>query len=137
MPVSGCSEAMEVFNLVATTGLILNDGHEIFARLNAGDDLADIACDLGTKFGHPEMAGEVRRVVNGWPPLQREAIRQMVTWALSKLDTEDRITMRWKGDTESPETVTRFELREHDLYIEFAHPPSLFATAASPVTAQS
>ena len=53
-----------------------------------------------------------------------EAVAQMVQWALGKLDTEDRITIRWKDDAEYRETVTKFELRDHELLIEFAHPPA-------------
>lgn len=135
MPVAGCGEAMEVLNLLFTTGLILNDGHDILERISAGDDLSDMAEDLTQKFGRPDMGAEVRRVVNGWPPIHLEALREMLAWALGKLDTDDRIMIRWKGDAENPDTVTRFELRDHELLIEFAHPPSMFASAESPVAA--
>jgi len=128
--VSGCLEAMELLNLVFTTGLILNDGHEILARLNAGDDVADIAGDYCEKLDKQESANEFRQVVNGWPPLHLEAVTQVVRWALGKLDTDDRITIHWKGDADSPETVTRFELRDHQMLIEFAHPPGQLGTQA-------
>ena len=137
MPVTGCLEAMEVLNLVSTTALILNDGHEILERIRAGDDLTEIANDLAHKFGRPEMVDEVRRVVNGWPQEHLEAVREMVGWALGKLDTEDRITIRWKGDAESPDTFTRFELRDHTLLIEFAHPPSLYPQEAGQALART
>ena len=126
----GCVEAVELLNLVFTTGLILNDGHEILARLNAGDDVADIAGDHLEKLGRQEFADEFRQVLNGWPPLHLEAVTQIVQWALDKLDTDDRITIHWKGDADSPETVTRFELRDHQMVIEFAHPPGQLSTQA-------
>jgi len=123
MPVQGCPEAMELLNYVFNTALILNDGHEIFARLSAGDDVITIVDDLNSKFGRPRMGRAIRAVGDNWPPHHLEAVSTMVQWALSKLDTDDRITIDWKGDAESPETVTKFELREHGLHIEFAHPP--------------
>lgn len=137
MVVAGCPEAMELLNLVTTTGLILNDGHEILARMRAGDAIPDIVEDLTQKFGQTDMTDSIRRVVDGWPSLHLEAVGEMVTWALGKLDTDDRVTMRWKGDAEHPETVTRFELRDHELLIEFAHPPSLYATTRGPATARA
>jgi hypothetical protein len=120
---------MEMLNQVFGTGIILNDGHEILARLEAGDELGDITEDLGKKFGKPDMAGEVRRVTENWPPLHLEAVSQMVQWALGKLDTDDRVTINWKGDAQHPETVTKFELRDHTLLIEFAHPPGSMQAA--------
>ncbi len=58
-----------------------------------------------------------------WPDLHLEAVSKVVQWALTKLDTDDRIMIKWKGDADSTETVTKFELRDHTLVIEFAHPP--------------
>jgi hypothetical protein len=109
--------------------LILNDGHEILARLDAGDDVVDIVIELNGKFGRPEDQAAIRSVSKAWPPLHREAVSAMVRWALSKLDTEDRILLRWKGDAEHPETVTRFEFQDHTLLIDFAHPPGSLAPA--------
>jgi hypothetical protein len=114
---------MELLNYVFTTALILNDGHEIFARLNAGDDVIDIVDELNMKFGRPRMGKAIRAVGENWPPQHLEAVGTLVKWALSKLDTDERITIEWKGDAESSETVTKFELRENRLHIEFAHPP--------------
>ncbi len=123
MVYAGCSEAMDMLNLVFSAAIILNDGHEILARLNAGDDIADLAEDYARKFGRAEKAAEIRKVTERWPPLHLEAMKQMLQWALSKLDTDDRVLISWKGDAEHPETVTRFELQDHTLRIEFAHPP--------------
>ena len=123
----GCQAAVELLNAVFGSGLILNDGHEIYARLQAGDELADIAGEvgekLGEKLGRPASVADLQRVTNNWPDLHREAVARMLEWSLSKLDTEDRITVQWKGDDHHPETVTKFELRDHTLKIEFAHPP--------------
>ena len=119
-----CAEAMELVNAVFGSGLIFNDGHEIHARLEAGDDLGDILVELNGKFGKPRRAEAMRRVVAGWPPLHREAVEKMIHWALSKLDTSDRILIEYKGDAESDATVTRFEFRDHTLLIEFSHPPA-------------
>lgn len=131
MPAAGCPEAMEVLNLVFSTGLIGNDGHEIAARLDAGDDVADIVGDIAVEFGQPDMVADVQKVVSAWPALHMEAVTQLVSWALGKLDTDERIMIQWKGDAEYHETVTKFELRDHTLHIEFAHPP----VAASQVAA--
>jgi hypothetical protein len=125
----GCREAMELLNMVFSARIILNDGHEIFARLEAGDDVADIADDLSEKLGDKEMAGPIRGVIERWPRLHVEAVGQLLHWALAKLDTEDRVMIQWKGDDESPETVTKFELRDHTLLIEFAHPPGSLEAA--------
>lgn len=119
-----CLEAMQLLNAVFGTPLILNDGHEIYARLEAGDDLADIAEEFGEKLGRNGAGAKVRRVIEGWPPTHLEAVAQMLRWALSKLDTEERITIKYKGDDQHPETVTRFELRGNELLVEFAHPPA-------------
>lgn len=123
MASGGCIEAMELMNVVFTTSLILNDGHEIFTRLSAGDEIADVVEEYATKFSNPELGKDIRGVIESWPPHHTEAVAQMVQWALGKLDTEDRITISWKGDAEYRETVTKFELRDHELLIEFAHPP--------------
>jgi len=123
MAAVACLEAMELLNAIFTTPLILNDGHEIFQRLEAGDEVADIAEELGEKFGQPDQAAQVRTLVEHWPALHMEAVAGMVHWALGKLDTDDRVTIRWRGDADHPETVTKFEIRDHTLVIEFAHPP--------------
>ena len=114
---------MDLLNGLFMTALILNDGHEILARLNAGDEVADLAEAYARKFGKGAVAEEIRRVTEKWPPLHLEAVTQMVKWALGKLDTEDRITISWKGDADAPDTVTTFEIRGHSMQIEFAHPP--------------
>ncbi len=124
MAASGCSSAMELLNQLFETALILNDGHEIFARLAAGDDPADLVEEYARKFGRPAAVEDIRQVTDNWPPLHIEATGRIVEWALSKLDTDDRITVHWKGDAASPETFTRFELRGNDLTVEFAHPPT-------------
>ena len=118
----GCAEAVELLSIVFRVPFILNDGHEILARLERGDDLVEIAQDLNAKFGDERNGAAIQTVVKAWPALHREAVAQVVRWALSKLDTDDRILIDWKGDDENPETVTRFELRDHRLLIEFAHP---------------
>lgn len=119
----GCQAMVEVLNVLFGADLILNDGHEILARLQAGDELADIAGEVGAKFGNPARVEDIRLVTSNWPDHHQRALSQMLQWALSTLDTEDRITVKWKGDDQHPETVTRFELRDHTLTIEFAHPP--------------
>ena len=126
-----CLEGVDALNLLFGTALILNDGHEILARLEAGDDVADIAEPYAEKLGKGDMAEGFVRLMKNWPPLQMEAITEMVQWALSKLDTDDRVMIRWKGDDESPETVTRFELGDHTLLIEFAHPPGSLQAAGA------
>ena len=118
----GCPESMELLNTVFSTALILNDGHEIRARLADGDDMLDIVADLNDKFGRKRMGRAIRSVGENWPALQLEAVSEMVKWALDKLDSDDRITISWRGDAESQETVTRFELKDNTLLIEFAHP---------------
>lgn len=128
-----CAEAMQLVNQVFGSGLIFNDGHEIHARLEKGDDLGDILVELNSKFGKPRRAEAMRRVVAGWPHLHREAVEKMVHWALGKLDTEDRILISYKGDAQSEDTVTRFEFRDHTLLIEFSHPPATRSPSASAI----
>ena len=130
MPTEGCTAAMEVLNTVFSSGLIGNDGHEIAARLDAGDDVADIIGDIAVEFGQPQLVVDVQKVVNDWPPLHREAVAQLVSWALGKLDTDERVMIKWKGDAEHHETVTKFELRGRTLHIELAHPPAAATPAA-------
>jgi hypothetical protein len=124
---SGCLEAMALLNVFFATAMVLNDGHEVLARLEAGEDVAEICDDYCRKLGREDHIAESRRLLKNWPPLHLEVVTQLVRWALGKLDTDDRITIHWKGDEDSPETVTRFELKGHEMIIEFAHPPSLFA----------
>lgn len=93
--------------------------------------MADIVGDIAVEFGQPDMVAEVQKVINAWDPLHMEAVTKLVAWALEKLDTEDRIMIQWKGDAEYHETVTKFELRDHTLHIEFAHPPVAVAQAAA------
>jgi hypothetical protein len=141
MPDLGCVEAMNILNLVFQSALVMNDGHEILLRLQAGDEPADILLDLGRKFSRFKVAREDRvgGMIRQWPPLHGEAVSQMLQWALAKLDTDERVSISWKGDDEAEETVTRFELRGNHLQIEFAHPPAVSrrvrATAAVDVGA--
>ena len=121
----GCLESMELLNFIFSSGIIFNDGHEILARLNAGDRLADAVEEVAVKFGRNEDAKLGQAVSRNWPALHVEAVSELVRWALGKLDTEDRIMVEWRGDPEYHETVTRFELRGHTLVIEFAHPPGV------------
>ncbi|MEX2159540.1 MAG: hypothetical protein WEB04_09085 [Dehalococcoidia bacterium] len=123
MAVPACEAAMETLNVLFQSPLILNDGHEIFARLRAGDSIVDIAGDVGKDFGSPGMEGTIRGLTSAWPAEHMEAVGTIVEWALGKLDTDDRVAIKWKGDADSPDIVTRFELRDHTLQIEFAHPP--------------
>lgn len=118
-----CVEAMDLLSMVFSSGIIGNDGHEILARLQVGDDPAEIMSDLGDKFDRSEQGRALQEVARNWPPLHLEMLAGVVQWALGKLDTDDRVMIEWKGDAEYPETVTKFELRDHTLRIEFAHPP--------------
>jgi hypothetical protein len=120
---------MKLMNVVFSSGIVANDGHEILARLNAGDDILEVVEDLNMNFGRPRMARAVRAVGENWPDLHLEAVTKLVQWALTKLDTDDRIMIKWKGDADSTETVTKFELRDHTLVIEFAHPPESLRAA--------
>jgi len=128
MPDTGCSIAVDLLNLIFGSALILNDGHEIYARLSAGEHPADVVVDLGKKFKRWErmQPERVETIIRNWPDLHMEAVSSMVTWALSKLETPERVMISWKGDAEYPETVTRFELRGNNLQIEFLHPPAAF-----------
>ena len=121
----GCNEAILTLNAVFQSALILNDGHEILARLQTGDDPADIVTDLASKFRTLKRAdaARVQQVISAWPRLHMEAVGEVLKWALGKLDTDERISISWKGDADNPETVTRFELRGNQLQVEFAHPP--------------
>jgi hypothetical protein len=132
MPETGCDQAMQLLNFVFDTALILNDGHEIRDRLEAGEDPAEVLIDQGLKFGRlrGRRAASIERVARNWPPLHMEAVASVVTWALSKLDSSERVRITWKGDAEYPETVTRFELRENHLQIEFLHPPAAMSLPA-------
>jgi hypothetical protein len=123
---------MQLLNFVFDTALILNDGHEIYARLSAGEDPAQVLIEQGNKFGRfkKTRAAAVERVANNWPTLHMEAVASLVTWALSKLDSDDRVRITWKGDADYPETVTRFELRGNHLQIEFLHPPGALRVPA-------
>jgi len=123
MPEAGCFETMQILNAVFLSPLIFNDGHEIHDGLAAGRNINDIVDEIAAKLGFGDKAPIIRRVIRTWPPLHLEATLQLVRWGLSKLDTPDRLTIGFKGDAENPETVTRFELRDHTLTIEFAHPP--------------
>lgn len=123
MPDTACDGAMQLLNQVFASGVIQNDGHEILARLEAGDQITDVVGDFGRKFGQADVADNILGLMEHWPSLHLEAVSEMVQWALGKLDTEDRVMIKWKGDAEHPETVTKFELRGHTLVIEFAHPP--------------
>lgn len=118
-----CVAAMEMLNRVFSPDIIPNDGHEILARLEAGDELSDIVEDLGKKFVSPDTAEDIGQLVRNWPPLHLEAVAASLRWALGKLDTEDRVSVKYKGDAEHDEFVTRFELVDHTLTIEFLHPP--------------
>ncbi len=63
--------------------------------------------DLAVEFGQPGMVVEVQKVVGAWPALHMEAVTNLVGWALSKLDTDERVMIEWKGDAQHHETVTK------------------------------
>jgi hypothetical protein len=126
---TGCSETVHLLNAVFQSYFIFNDGHEIRSRLQAGHNVVDIVQGLNRKFGRREYRPFIRALGNAWPPQHLEAITTMVRWALEKLDTDDRVMIEWKGDASRRETVTKFELRDHLLTIEFAHPPGILPVA--------
>ena len=127
--VTGCLETVDLLNVVFQVPFVFNDGHEILARLQAGDSVVDIVQGMNQKLGRPAYRKLIDRLGAGWPALHQEAIARMVEWALEKLDTDDRVLIQWRGDANYKETVTKFELREQLLTIEFAHPPGVLAGA--------
>ena len=125
MDAGGCSEAMIALNVIFGTALILNDGHEILACLEAGEDPV---LHVGKKHHAEEHIQAFMKLKKSWPKLHFEAIDEMLKWALRKLDTDDRVTIEWKGDDQYHEIMTRMELRGNKLLIEFLHPPASLAT---------
>ena len=127
--IGGCMETVDLLNIVFQAPFIFNDGHEILTRLRAGDDVVEVVQGLNRRFGRREYRPMINALGSAWPPEHLEAITTMVRWALEKLDTDDRVMIEWKGDARSRETVTRFELRDRLLTIEFAHPPGVLSIA--------
>ncbi len=127
--IGGCAETVDLLNVVFQAPYIFNDGHEILARLRAGDDVVEVVQGLNEKFGRRAYRPLIKALGSNWPPQHLEAITTMVHWALEKLDTDDRVMIEWKGNTRHRETTTRFELKNHLLVIEFAHPPGVLSAA--------
>lgn len=128
--VGGCEESIQILNLVFGTWYVFNDGHEVLAQLEQGAAPVEVVDGLAAKFGSERERDVIRTVVQAWPPLHLEAVSRMLQWALSKLDSDDRITITWRGNDHNEDTVTRFELRGNTLLIEFAHPPARIGQAA-------
>jgi hypothetical protein len=122
----GCAQTVNVLNFLFDPRVIKNERTEILAKLNAGDSLSSVLLSLGSKFQRFQRSSrltEIESVVNGWPARHLEAIRALVIWSLSSQDTDEPVRLRWKGDADYHETVTKFEIREDEVVIEFAHPP--------------
>jgi hypothetical protein len=123
----GCAQTVGILNFLFDPRVIKNDKDEILARLVGGDSLASVLVDLGSRFQRFRRSSrltEIESVVNNWPAVHLEAIRALVIWSLSSLDTSEPVRLRWKGDAEYHETVTKFEVRDNEVVIEFAHPPA-------------
>jgi hypothetical protein len=126
--VGGCAQTVELLNMVFQAPFIFNDGHEILTRLRAGDDVVEVVQGLNRRFGRREYRPLINALGSAWPPQHLEAITTMVRWALEKLDTDDRVMIEWKGNAANRDTVTKFELKDHLLVIEFAHPPGVLSS---------
>ncbi len=67
----GCIEFVSAMNALFSTALILNDGHEIYAVLEAGGDPLE---EAGKKFPENEQLRAFLEVKRGWPAHHMEAI---------------------------------------------------------------
>ena len=123
----GCAHTVDILNFLFDPRVIKNEREEILARLVGGDSLSSVLVDLGgrfQRFRRSSLLTEIETVVNNWPAKHLEAIRAVVIWSLSSFDTDEPVRLRWKGDADYHETVTKFEVKDNEVMIEFAHPPA-------------
>src|SRR4051812_28206468 len=101
----GCDVTMDALNRFFNSPLVFNDSHDIYARLSAGEPIADVLVDVAAIFygAKSTRLKAVQRVVQNWPDLHLEFVRNMVMLALAKIDSDDRLQITWKGDADNPE----------------------------------
>ena len=123
MPYSGCGQTIDVLNRMFAEPVVARDGKRLLARLQAGQDFRAIVADeYSGRFGEDALV--VRNVLEHWSDLHFDLVEEVLKWALEKLNTQDHMRVTWQGNTESPELVTRFEVRGNELLVDFAHPAS-------------
>ena len=126
MPDIGCCEAMRSLNIMLDDRVLGSRRDEVLARLERGDPLNSLATEFGLHIGafvRHNRAEEVNRVIKNWPPAHAAMIRGVVVWALTERKNGNSVKIRWYGNDDNPETITRVTFKNDEVVIEFAHPP--------------
>ena len=124
---SGCAESIEILNFFFDPRVLANEGPEIVRRLTAGEPLTAALLEMSGKyrrFSRTTRVMAVKTAVENWPVEQHEPLRQLLIWSVQHIVDGGDLKVRWKGDAQNDETVMRFEIKEGELTIEFAHPPA-------------
>jgi hypothetical protein len=117
---------MEVLNFLFLDRVMGAMTDEVLMRLKANESMGTIAAQIGDRFdllrGYTKSA-DVLRIIDHWPEAQLDMIRDTVIRGLEQRQKGVAMRFHFRGDDEYPETLTRIEVRENDITIEFLHPP--------------
>lgn len=101
---------------------------QILQRLTAGESLPAFVHESVREvrtFRRQAVLAGTNQVVENWPAEHHDMIRSALMWALQKRLSGSPVKVTWKGDDEHEEFVTRIEIKDDELVLDFAHPPAL------------
>ena len=124
---TGCCKTMETLNFLFNDRVLGPFTEEVLVRLKSDQLMGSIAAEIGTRFdllrGYTK-AEDVIHIIEHWPEAQLQMIRSTVVWGLEQRLKGTTMRFHFRGDDEFPETLTRIEVRDNDITIEFLHPPA-------------
>lgn len=122
----GCRLAVGYLNRLFSAPRPAGESPEIVARVAAGEDFTDVLIEkVRAEYGAlSQRTRAVEFVVGHWPQEHVDVVQAMLEANIKRRPIEEPLQVIWKGDADNPETVTRFEVGENRLVVEFAHPPA-------------
>jgi len=123
----GCCKVMEAMGFIFAEERLDEIGEELLRRFRSDERFGDIIAEIGDRyrcFPGKTRSSEARRIIEHWPAAHLAMVRSAIIWGITNRNAGVPTRFHWKGDDEHPETVTRFEIKDADIYVEFAHPPA-------------
>jgi len=120
----GCRLSVAYLNRLFSAPRPAGEPPEIVARVAQGEDFTKVLLEkVREEYGSvSQRTRAIEFVVGHWPREHLDVVQSMLEANIKRRPQEEPLQVIWKGDAEYDETVTRFEVGENKLVVEFAHP---------------